>query len=127
MLMTYTVIIGWGLLGGYINADGAYWRIALACLVPAGAYMYGFIKTSPERDFGLLLSSIGWTFAALALMVQHGAVQSVYREAAPGDFIAPIATARGTLFFTFLAFAFILAGAVLSIQIWNRSLDRATR
>jgi hypothetical protein len=121
MLMAYTLITGVRLLMGSAPPENAYFLIGLACVIPAGAYAYGFVTTSQNRDFGLLLSAVGWAFASLALFIQHGAVQNSYAQAAPGDLVAPVEMAGGSLFFTILSLMFILAGAVLSIQIWSRT------
>jgi hypothetical protein len=123
MLMAYTLVVGWGLLGGSIAADRAYLLIALGSLVPAGAYLYGFLTSAPDRDLGLLLSAIGWLCAALALWVQHIAVQSVRAAAVPGELVVSTGTPAGTIFFSFLALAFLLAGSVLGFQNWTNSQE----
>ena len=125
MLMTYTVMIGWGLIGGFVPVDRALLLIAFACIAPVAAYAYGFLQSRDGgTDWGLLLSAIGWLLVAIALFVQHGAVEAARRNAVPGELAAPIGVTNGTTMCATLAAVCILAGAALSLQAWNR--DNAT-
>lgn len=123
MLFAYTVVIGFGLLMGNIAAENAFTLIALACAIPALASYYGFFISGPDRDWSLLLSGLGWTFAALALIVQQAVLRAAQLSAAPGEFVVPPNTAAGTIFFAFLAFACLLASAVLGYQNWSTSVE----
>ena len=125
MLLVYCIVIGASVLSGRIAPDRVWIPIALGCLVPLGAYAFGFATTSPDRDWGLLLSALGWACVALALLVQNAAANNARAEAAPGEFLVPQGTPAGVYFFAFLAFAFLLAGAVLGLQNWTNSNERS--
>lgn len=122
MLVAYTAVIGYGLLAGSIAADNSFGLIALACLIPAFVGFYGFAASRANRDLSLLLSGVGWTCAALALMLEQGALTAARNSAAPGEFVVPPDTPLGTIFFGFLAVAFGTAGAVLGYQTWVASI-----
>jgi len=119
MLFAYTVVIGYGLLAGSIAADNSFALIAFACVMPAFVGYYGFYLSGADRDLSLLLSGIGWTCAAVALLVQQSVLSAARNSAAPGQFVVPPDTPIGTIFCGFLAFAFCSAGAVLGYQAWN--------
>lgn len=122
MLFAYSAVVGYGLLSGSIPPDNAFMLIAIACMVPAFAALYGFLS-SEDRDWGLALSAAGWTCAALALVIQQGVLRNAQTFAQPGEFVVPPDTSPATIFFAFLAFVFLLAGGVVGYQNWSSSVE----
>lgn len=122
MLFAYSVVIGYGLLSGSISADSAFLLIAIACMVPAFAGLYGFV-TNADRDWGLLLGALGWTSAALALVIQQGIQSSAQSAARPGELVVPPDTSPATIIFGFVAFVLLLASAVVGYQNWSTSVE----
>jgi len=122
MLMVYALLVGWGLIGGVIRYESAYLLIALACIAPIIAYVYGFLQARDgELDWGLLVSAIGWALVAIALLIQHGALQRQLGEIKN----LPFGVVKGgletwALLCSILAFCLIAGGAMLSLQSWNR-------
>jgi hypothetical protein len=118
-LLIYTLLIGWALLSNVIPPQRAYWLIALACVVPAVWYGYGYLKAADyEQGLGLLLSAVGWALAALALLIKHSIVSTLSPEAlAAGN-------EAGSIWVTIcgaLAVLCILIGAFLSAHTWTRA------
>jgi hypothetical protein len=122
-LLVYTLLIAWGLLSNLIPPQHAYWLISLACVVPAVWYGYGYLKaTDDEQSLSLLLSSVGWALAALAILIKHRIASTLPPEAlAAGD-------ETGSVWVTIcaaLAILCILIGALLSLHAWTRTARNA--
>ena len=122
MLMAYVLLVGWCLILGVIRYESAYALIALACVAPIVAYSYGFLQvTENEQDWGLLLSAIGWACVALALLIQHSALQKQLQQIRGLQFgVAPGGLETGALVCSILAVALLGSGAALSLHAWSR-------
>jgi hypothetical protein len=118
-LMFFTLLIGWGVLGGAISPVTAYLWMALACLFPIAWFSYGFLKVADDaQDFGLLLSAVGWSLVAVALLLQYSAARTMAELVASG-----VATGRRhhtrSTHLRHLAALCLIAGAVLSLRSWD--------
>lgn len=116
MLAGYGLLTGVGLWLGWISRDRAYLLMALPCLAPALWYGYSFFKGSDgARDFGLLLSAVGWALLALGFAIKdavfHNA-QSVVLSGAAADAENAL---LATLCFV-LGLVSLVAGAALSLS-----------
>jgi hypothetical protein len=117
--MLFTLLIGWAILGGAISPVTAYLWMALACLFPIAWFSYGFLKVADDaQDFGLLLSAVGWSLVAVALLLQYSAARTMAELVASG-----VATEGGTTpgarICGILAALCLIAGAVLSLRSWD--------
>ena len=119
VLAGYGLLVGMGLWLGWISRDRAYLLMALPCLAPALWYGYSFFKGSDgaldgARDFGLLLSALGWALLALGFAIKdavfHNA-QATFLSGAADAENAPLAT----LCFV-LGLVSLVAGAALSLS-----------
>lgn len=111
----YALLIGILILSGRIAPERAYWLLALPCLVPAGWYLYGFLRAD-GGDFGLVLSALGWIFAALTFFLKH-----LSSAAALASGRLPDAGTDSPLSYlcAFLAVAGLMSGAVVSGRNWK--------
>ena len=122
--MCYTLLLGFGLLLGWVGPDNAYVWIALPCLAPAAWYGYGFMNApGGEQDFGLVVSAAGWALAAIALLIEQGAVARARDEfataaAANAHAETPLAAVLCAVF----AILLILVGAAVSWMGWQKEL-----
>jgi hypothetical protein len=119
VFMLFTLLIGWAILGGAISPVTAYLWMALACLFPIAWFSYGFLKVADDaQDFGLLLSAVGWSLVAVALLLQYSAARTMAELVASG-----VATEGGTTpgarICGILAALCLIAGAVLSLRSWD--------
>lgn len=111
----YALLAGVLILNGQISPERAYWLLALPCLVPAAWYLYGFLRAD-GRDVGLLLSALGWFFAALTFFFKHlssAATLQSGRLADGGGTDSPISYLCAVL-----AVAGVVGGAVVSGRNW---------
>jgi hypothetical protein len=118
-LMFFTLLIGWGVLGGAISPVTAYLWMALACLFPIAWYSYGYLKvTDAAQDVGLILSAVGWALVAVALLIQYSAARAMAAAIAAG--LTPEGgTSPGARICAILGALCLIAGAVLSLRSWN--------
>lgn len=125
ILMIYTLLVGWCLIGRVVEPENGYLLIAIPCLVPAGWYAYGFLRANDDdQDFGLAISAAGWVMLALAcflkfslktnevVLQQDGSFSRVVR---PAD--SPTALVLGII-----AVACLLVGAGVSWYAWRREV-----
>jgi hypothetical protein len=122
-LLVYTLLVAWGLLSNLIPPQHAYWLISLACVIPAIWYGYGYLKAADyEQGLSLLLSSVGWALAALAILIKHRIVSTLPPEAlTTGNEANSVwVTICGAL-----AVLCILIGAYLSLHAWTRATRNA--
>lgn len=114
----YALLVGILILSGRIAPEGAYWLLALPCLVPAVWYLYGFLRADGS-DSGLILSALGWFFAALTFFLKHLTIRATLASG-----VLPDSGSDSPLSYlcAFLAVAGIVGGAVVSGRNWmNRS------
>ena len=106
----YALLVGILILGNRIAPERAYWLLALPCLVPTGWYLYGFLRAD-GRDSGLLLSALGWFFAALTFFLKHFSSMTALASGRlpDGGTDSPF-----SYLCAFLAVAGIMSGAVMS-------------
>lgn len=121
-MMAFSLFIGWMLILGQIRFETGYLLVACCCFVPAAAYLYGFLLPyTPQKDVGLVLTAVGWLWAAVVFFIQHSALQarlSTLAEPNAGTLQGGIE--NGALLFIILAVAFMAGGAILSYSAWNR-------
>lgn len=113
-VIIYTLFFGWGLLSGRIPPERAYVLLAVLCLVPAVWYLVGFLRLE-GKDFGLVLSSLGWFMAALLLFWRHLATRAALSQGLRLDQVPESAAAW---VFALLCLAAIIGGAVASGRYW---------
>ncbi len=116
----YALLVGILILTGRVAPESAYWLLALPCLVPAAWYLYGFLRAD-GRDTGLLLSALGWFFAALTFFFKHlSSVAALRNGQVPGE--APDSPLA--FLCAFLAVAGVVGGAVISGRYWMNQNSR---
>ena len=114
LVALYALLIGILILNGRIVPERAYWLFALPCLVPAAWYLYGFLRAD-GRDTGLILSALGWFFAALTFFFKHlsSAATLAGGRLPDGGSDSPI-----SYLCALLAVAGVVGGAVVSGRNW---------
>ena len=123
--MLYTLLLGWGLLARLVPFRFAYLLMALPCLAPTLWYVYGFFRIRQSaRDFGLLLSSLGWACVLIALLIKHMALTSDMRAHDTGAFIENPGQSQTTLIFFAVGFIALLIGATISARAWMEAARR---
>ena len=117
-LIVFTLAVGVGLLTNVVRPDRAHLLFAIPCLLPVVWYAVGFRRRSADtqKDFGLLLSSLGWLLIACSFLFKHIAVQR-----AGADAYAAQASSPATLVCAATGVLLIMAGAVYSWQFWTRN------
>lgn len=113
-VVVYTLFVGSGLLSSRIPAERAYLLIAAPCVVPALWYLYGFLRAD-DKDYGLVLSAIGWFLAALTLLEKHLATGAALDK---GMSLSQVPDSAASVLFSLLSVAAIVGGAVLSGRYW---------
>ncbi len=114
----YALLVGILILTGQVAPERAYWLFALPCLVPAAWYLYGFLRAD-GRDTGLILSALGWLFAALTFFFKHLSNLAALSSGRLPDGSTDSGLAK---LCAFLAVAGIIGGAVISSRNWmNRN------
>lgn len=125
VIMLYTLIIGWCLLGRVIQPDTGFLLIALPCLIPAGWYAYGFLSNSePDQDYGLLFSTIGWVLVALACFIRFLVKTSEVVPMQDGTFTVTTRSANSPAAMVCGVFAVIciLLGILFSWLTWQKRI-----
>ncbi len=121
VLLAYAFSLGGALMAGMLAPEGAFWFLALPCIVPMVWYAVAYFNASGERDSGVLLSSVGWFLIALALIFKQIAVikagADAYALQASSSFV-PVCAAFGVLC--------LLLGAFFSWSFWAAQEDETT-
>ena len=118
VLLLYALAVGIGLLGGDIAPATAYgWMLPIP-LALAACYAYGFTRSSAllVRDFGLVVSALGWLACALCLLMLQGAARAALASGLRLDQMTPTPL---SWFFALLSAAGIVAGGLLSLRFWQ--------
>lgn len=123
--MVYALGTGWGLIGGAIPFERAYFLMAVPCIVPALWCIIGAIRglgsrnDAGEQDAGLWLSGSGWLLLAAGMMAKHVAISRAMPDA-----YASQATSMLTPLFLLLGVVCLLLGGGVSWFAWRREEER---
>ena len=118
LLLLYALAVGIGLLGGDIAPAAAYgWMLPIP-LALAACYGWGFARqnTVLVRDFGLVVSALGWLACALRLLALQGAARTALANGLRLDQMTPTPL---SWFFALLAVGGIVVGGLLSLRFWQ--------
>ena len=112
-LFTFSLLAGIGLANGSIPVERAYLLMTPLPLALVIWFAVGAFRGRPALDVGLLLSSVGWLFVLLTLLVKHAAMQSARAAGTP---LSQVGDGAPVWILSLVSIALLGVGAWLSWQ-----------
>jgi len=117
-LSTYTLVAGFGLLQGSVEAKRAYLLMTPVPILLALWYGYGALRAR-FLELGLLLLCGGWGMVFLTLLLKHAGVQSALAQ---GLTLSQASDSAWVWICAALSLALLGTGALLCIMRWRSEL-----